>query len=465
MRYSVTFTEAQLKMIVRHLYPGDDKEAILFAICGHRAGLARHRLLVQKIILIPYEHCSRSSLQLNWSTELLPGILETAANQNLSILKIHSHPNDVSNFSVIDDLSDRILFKSIYGWTGDDCKHASAILLNDGKFIGRIVHPDESFESINSFNIIGDDVNIQQTNSTLSLINPAVQRVAQTFGAGTFNKLSKMKIAIVGCSGTGGPVVEMLARNGVGELVLVDPDVVEEKNLNRIPNAFLEDAKNREFKVSVLKRAITKMGIGTKVSELPLSIFDSQAILEVADCDFIFGCMDRIEGRHILNRIATFYMIPYSDLGIKLLADGKGGIQEICGTVHYLKPGGSSLLSRKLYTSEQLRAESLKRTDEKYYADLKKEKYIVGGNEESPAVISVNTQLASMAVNDFLARIHPYRNDPNSDFAIQRFSLCNPILYHEPSSEPCQALKKYVGWGDVTPLLDMPNLSEGEEAA
>jgi hypothetical protein len=465
MNYSITFTSSQFNIIKDHLYPGDNKEAIAFALCGRRAGTDRHRLLVQEIISVPYELCSRTAIQLKWSTELLPKMLETAANQNLSVLKIHSHPNDVDNFSVTDDFSDKTLFKSIYGWTGSDPRHASAILFQNDTFIGRIIHPDGRFQTVNAFRIIGDDVVIQDTYNCLRAISPAGKRVAQTFGAGTYNKLQKMRIAIVGCSGTGGPVVEMLARNGVGGLVLVDPDIVEEKNLNRIPNTFLTDAQNKEFKVTVLKNAVLKMGTGANVLAIPKSIISPQAILAVGECDYIFGCMDGIEGRHILNRLATFYSIPFSDLGVKLIANGKGGIKDICGTVHYLQPGGSSLLSRNLYTTEQLRSESLKRTDTEYYNNLKKEKYIVGGNEESPAVISVNMHVATFAVNDFLARIHPYRNDPNSEFSIQRFSLTNSFQHHEKSTEPCQALKKYVGCGDVTPLLDMPNLSKKEKAA
>ncbi len=465
MNYSITFTSAQFDLLKAHLYPGDNKEAIAFALCGRRAGTERYRLLAKEIIPIPYQHCSRSSLRLRWQTEMLPKILETATNQNLSILKIHSHPNDVDNFSATDDFSDQTLFKSIYGWTGNIHKHASAILFKNDTFIGRIIHPCGFFQPVNTFSIVGDDIIIQNIENNLRSIKPSGTRVVQTFGEGTYTKLQKMKIAVVGCSGTGSPVIEMLARNGVGNLVLVDPDIVEEKNLNRITNSFLEDAKNKEFKVNVLKKAILKMGIGTKVKAISKDVFDSQAISEVAECDFIFGCMDAIEGRHVLNRLATFYSIPYSDLGVKLIADGKGGIQDICGTVHYLQPGGSSLLSRKLYTIDQLRAEGLKRTDKNYYNKLKKEKYIKDGNEESPAVISVNMSVAALAVNDFLARIHPFRNEPNSDFSIQRFSLVNGLHFHENDMKPCMILKGYVGRGDLTPVLNMPNLNTREEAA
>ena len=49
-------------------------------------------------------------------------------------------------------------------------------------------------------------------------------------------KLQNLSVAVVGCSGTGSPVIEQLARLGVGRLLLVDPDVVKVKNLNRILN-------------------------------------------------------------------------------------------------------------------------------------------------------------------------------------------------------------------------------------
>ncbi|MFP7753119.1 HesA/MoeB/ThiF family protein [Thermodesulfobacteriota bacterium B35] len=46
-------------------------------------------------------------------------------------------------------------------------------------------------------------------------------------------RLQKSVVAIVGCGGLGGFVIEELARIGVGDLLLVDPDRFEESNLNR----------------------------------------------------------------------------------------------------------------------------------------------------------------------------------------------------------------------------------------
>lgn len=46
-------------------------------------------------------------------------------------------------------------------------------------------------------------------------------------------RLFSSRVAVIGCGGLGGYVIEELARLGVGHLVAVDPDVFEEHNLNR----------------------------------------------------------------------------------------------------------------------------------------------------------------------------------------------------------------------------------------
>ena len=46
-------------------------------------------------------------------------------------------------------------------------------------------------------------------------------------------KFKNSKITVIGCGGIGGETIEMLARMGVGELVLVDEDVFDWSNLNR----------------------------------------------------------------------------------------------------------------------------------------------------------------------------------------------------------------------------------------
>jgi molybdopterin/thiamine biosynthesis adenylyltransferase len=46
-------------------------------------------------------------------------------------------------------------------------------------------------------------------------------------------RLFRSRVAVVGCGGLGGYLVEQLARLGVGRIAVIDPDVFEEHNLNR----------------------------------------------------------------------------------------------------------------------------------------------------------------------------------------------------------------------------------------
>lgn len=285
------------------------------------------------------------------------------------------------------------------------------------------------------------------------------ERHEQVFGAKTTTLLRRLTVAVIGCSGTGSPIVEQLARLGVGKLILVDPDRVEVKNLNRILNTTHEDAIGNRPKAEVLAEAVRRMGLDTEVVSIVGDLYQPNVLLEVAASDVLFGCMDTVEGRHVLNRLSAVYTIPYFDIGVGIKADGRGGITQAGGSIHYLRPGGSSLLSREVYTLEELRSESLRRTDPAAYADQLRSGYISGVMVDAPAVISLNMQLAAMAVNEFLARLHPYRSDDNELFDSHRLSLKHGFTKPESHPVSCPLLVKYVGRGDMTPLLDMPSLS------
>lgn len=446
-----------------HLFPGDGFEAVATALCGRREGDATNILTVHRVVPIPYDQCKvRNPHCVTWSSQLLRPLLEEAAKRRMSILKIHSHPTGYPMFSETDDASDQDLLPSIATWTESDL-HASAVMLPSGEVFARCLRDDGQFEGLDAVAVAGDDIRFWH-DSAPSLRTPdSVQRHSQLFGCGTTARLRELTVGVVGCSGTGSPAIEQLARLGVGRMVLIDPDRVEVKNLNRILNASREDAYLQRFKVDVMASAIARMGFGTELTLIRTNLHERSAVLALAECDVVFGCMDGVEGRHLLNQLTAFYLIPYFDVGVKLVADGQGGIDDVSGAVHYLRPDGSSLLGRKVYRMSQVTAEGLKRTDPTAYRDQVAAGYIDGVQEDRPAVISVNMLMASLAVNEFLARFHPYRLDENREFSTVRFSLMHGAVYRASDSGPCSTLLKNIGRGDLDPLLGMPSLSRIEE--
>jgi hypothetical protein len=463
MNVSIRITESHYDQLTKHLHPGDGKEAVAFALCGRATFKGNQKLLVNEIIPVPYDACSvRKADQVTWNSSVIQPVLEKAKREGFGIIKFHSHPTGYEHFSETDDLSDQALFPKIYSWLDSDNPNVSAIVLENGIVIGRVVGRTGKFFPIDSFWKIGHEFNdlLHHDISSNESAPKFSKRISQTFGEKTFNQLKNLKVGVVGCSGTGSQVVEQLVRNGVGNLVLVDPKTANDGNLNRITNSKYEDVAAEKPKVYMLEDAIKQIGIGTVVDPYNKDLFNPEVVRALSVCDVIFGCMDSVDGRHLLNKLATFYLLPYFDLGVKLVADGQGGISTVCMQCHYIQPGKSSLFSRRVYTLKQLEAASLYRTDPPAYEAQRKVGYIDGVNIDRPAVITVNALISSYAVDSFLSRVHPYKRVNNKDMALITVSLTDMLLFKSGETEPCEMLINYVGLGDISPLLNSPELSE-----
>jgi len=445
-----------------NLFTADGMEKVAIGLCGRLDHPMGQTLLLHEVHPVPTAaYIDRSPEHVTWRTEWMVPLLEKAVRKNLSVMKFHSHPGGFGRFSRLDDEADARLFSSLHGWFDRSLPHGSAVMLPDGRLFGRMVGDIGDFAPLRRIMLVGDDIICWHEQAIAEASPGFALRHAQLFGSATTKLLQGLSVAVVGCSGTGSFIIELLARLGVGRLVLIDPDAVEEKNLNRILNTGYNDVLGERYKVDVLTDAVKRMGLGTELETYPMNICDSPvAVKAAAGCDVLFGCMDKHEGRLLLNKIASFYLLPYFDLGVRADADGTGNVSYVGGAIHYVQPGKSSLLSRGAISLETARAEHMKRKDLAGYAQQVDEKYIRGVREDRPAVISLNAQAASMAVNEFLARIHPFRADPNADCARTSFDLTNGLLIKEGEDEfpRCEVIGKHVGRGDMQPLLNTPAL-------
>jgi len=67
----------------------------------------------------------------------------------------------------------------------------------------------------------------------LDLLPSRYERNRETFTVGEQRILFRSNVAVVGCGGLGGYVIEEMARLGIGHIMVIDPDAFEEHNLNR----------------------------------------------------------------------------------------------------------------------------------------------------------------------------------------------------------------------------------------
>lgn len=450
---------AEHARVKSHLFPGDGKEAAAILVCTRMRG-SRLKLLVREVVLVPHEACSREEDRLTWPSSVFDPWLDRSADEGLSLVLIHSHPNGYPDFSWLDDDSDRELMPYLYPYgstdTACDLWHGTAIMLPSGAVKARLYGEDMRPGPVDLVAIYGDDLHLCW-NANPDAISPLA------FSAPMREELSRLSIAIIGVSGTGSIVAEQLLRMGVGELIVIDDDRVELKNLNRILNSTEDDVSTRRFKVDVFKEAAARINHTVSVKALPIRIGTLTAIEAAADADILFSCVDSFGGRHIADRLATAMLQPLFDVGVSIPVyhpDGDTEISNVSGRVDYVQPGRSSLGDRRVYTPQLLAAEEMRERDHKQYAQQVDEGYMPGSTEEAPSVISVNMRAASAVVQEFIARRYPYRFDPNFRYARTKFDLAAEEHEYFSEDEFLATPQAHAARALESPLLGLPALED-----
>lgn len=116
-------------------------------------------------------------------------------------------------------------------------------------------------------------------------------RLVKVIGEDDFSILNKSKVLVLGCGGVGGYVVEALARSGIGTLVIVDFDNIDESNINRQIIAL--DSTVGLKKVDVLEKRIKDINRDCNVVKIDKFItVDNLDELFNYDIDFFVDACD-----------------------------------------------------------------------------------------------------------------------------------------------------------------------------
>ncbi len=121
--------------------------------------------------------------------------------------------------------------------------------------------------------------------------------------------LLRAKVCVVGLGGLGGSVIENLARAGIGSLILIDGDLFDETNLNR---QFLSQEDRLSMpKADAAAERVNRINRSVAVSahqHFVRSPGEDRKLME--DADLIMDCLDNLESRFVLERIAKDLQIP-----------------------------------------------------------------------------------------------------------------------------------------------------------
>lgn len=121
-------------------------------------------------------------------------------------------------------------------------------------------------------------------------------RTALLLGDSAVQRLQKSHVIVFGVGGVGGYVVEALVRAGIGELSIVDNDVISESNLNRQIIA-LHSTIGRS-KVDVLAERALDINPHIKIHKHQCFFLpETAAEFNFADYDYIVDCVDTVTAK------------------------------------------------------------------------------------------------------------------------------------------------------------------------
>jgi len=453
--------EAELRAL---LDTGCGVEAAAHVIFG-RASIARDpwtgkgrvRLISHRVIPIAAdERASASAVHVTWSTRGFVRELARASEDQLVLGIVHSHPGGSAVFSPQDDRNEAELFRTVANRNGRDAELVSLLLGGDGTMAARVWHDAGEVTLVPRIVITGAQWRAHGSFGGGGTETHIYDRQARLFGPAFNDILQDMRIGIVGCGGTGSPVAMLLTRLGAGHLALIDPDQLEDTNLNRVHGSRRGDAEAGALKVDILAREIDLAGLGTHVLTVPTWVGWQSARDVLKSCDVIFGCTDDHDGRMLLNRLAYFYGIPLIDVGLRMRPAKSPVPYNLVARVSTIVPGHACLLCRGLVDPRRASAEDLARSNPLEFARRKAEAYVEDGGDPAPAVVTFTTEAAAMAVNELIQGLTNYRMPPGmAPGRFRQFELSQDRTV-SPSPRPgCKIcdVRSYWGRADVDPFL------------
>jgi sulfur-carrier protein adenylyltransferase/sulfurtransferase len=134
------------------------------------------------------------------------------------------------------------------------------------------------------------------------------QIALQEIGLMGQQKLQDARVLVIGAGGLGCPVLQNLAAAGVGNIGIVDGDVVDETNLHRQLLYSLKDCG--QGKAFTAAEAILELNPEIKVTVFSEFFKKENAFELIQDYQIIVDCTDTIAVRYLINDVAVFKKIP-----------------------------------------------------------------------------------------------------------------------------------------------------------
>lgn len=415
MSWSITFAERDYERLCSHLFPGDEDEHGAVLACGLSETRRGPRLLVREVFLAEdgKDFVAGQRGYKQFAPLFVAEKSGYCRDNGLAYVTVHNHGGSGESVGFSDDdlCSHERGYPALVQMTG---KPVTALVFTKEAVAGDVFAGDGRYE-LASATVLGSTIRTLRPKPVDSRAptGEAYDRQALMFGDRGQAILGGLKVAIIGLGGGGSLINQMLARLGVGHILGIDPDLVEESNLSRIPGATRRDAlgifpdfglplfrrlakRTIRSKVQVAERVAREANPQVRFEAVWGDVMDQSVAQRLLDCDFVFLATDTMQSRHLFNQVVHQYLIPGAQIGAKVPVGKGGAVGDVRVVLRPVLPDAGCLWCGSAISSAQLNREAL--TSE----ERERQRYVDDLLVHEPSVITLNAIGASQVANDFL---------------------------------------------------------------
>lgn len=169
------------------------------------------------------------------------------------------------------------------------------------------VADDDLFDAARRFDL--SPAEVVRISLASGLTPQRYQRSVMTYGLEGQLELAQSTAAIVGAGGLGGHLIEILARTGLGRLIVADGDAFDPTNLNRQVLSTVMTLGRKKAEVAKERVALINPLVEITAHTTVLTSENIRKIL--GDADVIVDALDNIPDRFLLEKTAARMGVPY----------------------------------------------------------------------------------------------------------------------------------------------------------
>jgi molybdopterin/thiamine biosynthesis adenylyltransferase len=377
----------------RHVEDFSDGEQAGFLICRSAATAQGEVLLAIEFHAVPTEEITGrgGDYALSWSPAFNARMIERASELDASLVILHSHgPRSTVQLSPDDRRNAAQLLPTMSRLLGG--RTCATIVLGEGCVDGRTWIEGRPGPAVRRMVVVSDTVDWWYAGAIAQPAPPRQRhdRQARAITAARHDLVSRARVVVVGCSGGGSHVCQQLAHQGVGTIVPLDDELVEEVNLGRMVGSMPADV-GRTCKVDVMERLITSIDPEIVCVPVPHRFPSAEALEAMKTADVLVCCVDSFLVREQLATFARRYLLTMIDIGIGIETTD-GALVTADGQLLVTMPESPCPRCTPLLSDAVLAAEHAERPPGY-------DRNPLGGE---PQVVSMNGTLASEACNSVL---------------------------------------------------------------